>query len=231
LKYNPLDKKNLGVSVRSALLAQPVRPMLELLLKSKNRYANKFLGAGIYAIYYTGDFPSYHGVAVQNRGGRFEAPIYVGKAVPEGSRKGGLIDSEEAETTEALFERLKIHARSIEEVINLNVADFHFRYLEVDDIWIPLGETYMIHGFQPVWNKVAAGFGIKTPGGRRKDQYMSLWDTLHPGRKFVAKLGLPPNPREPEEKIRGDVERFLVMPDEEKAKVAVKDDGSEGEDA
>jgi hypothetical protein len=230
LKYNPLDKKNLGSSVRSALLARSVRPMSDLLLKRANRYVNKFLGAGIYAIYYTGYFSSYQAVAEQNRDGRFDAPIYVGKAVPEGSRKGGLIDLDKTEKTEALFERLKIHANSIDEVTNLDLADFHFRYLEVDDIWIPLGETYMIHGFQPVWNKVAAGFGIKTPGGRRKQQYMSLWDTLHPGRRFVTALGLPPNPKEPEAKIRGDVERFLALPVEEKAKVAVKDDGSDGEE-
>ncbi len=39
-------------------------------------------GAGIYAIYYVGDFPSYAPVAERNHDGRFEAPIYVGKAIP-----------------------------------------------------------------------------------------------------------------------------------------------------
>lgn len=162
--YNPLDKGNLGVSVREALLKQPVMPMTHLLVKSKNRYANKFFGAGIYAIYYTGDFAAYKPMADQNRDGKFAAPIYVGKAVPEGARKGGLIDL--AKPTYALFDRLKIHAQSIQEVSNLELADFHFRYLVVDDIWIPLGETYMIEKFQPVWNKKVDGFGNKTPGKR-----------------------------------------------------------------
>ena len=89
-----------------ALLQQPVRSMSELLTKPGTRYLNKFFGAGIYAIYYTGAFPAYKPLAEQNGEGRFAMPIYVGKAVPKGSRKGGLIDP--AKETDALFERLKI---------------------------------------------------------------------------------------------------------------------------
>jgi hypothetical protein len=71
--YNPLDKKNLGISVADAMLARPVSPLTP---------GDRFLGAGIYAIYYVGDFPSYAPVAERNHDGRFEAPIYVGKAIP-----------------------------------------------------------------------------------------------------------------------------------------------------
>lgn len=215
--YNPLAKENLGVSVRDALLKQPVLPMPP----------GKFKGTGIYAIYYTGTFKHYRRIAEQNRENRFECPIYVGKAVPKGSRKGGLIKNPENST--ALTSRLKHHADSIRATQNLKIDDFFFRYLAVEDIWIPLGETYMIEKFQPVWNKVVEGFGIKTPGKRRKDQYTSLWDTIHPGRKFVASLGLPPNPKVAAEILR-DIETYLLMPQEQKAQIAVRDDGDADED-
>jgi len=225
--YNPLDKENLGHSVREALLKEPIVAMADLLVKSKLSYSNKFAGTGIYAIYYVGDFLAYASIASRNVGGKFESPIYVGKAVPAGSRKGGLLDQEAP--TNALFERLKQHAQGIEEASNLSLSDFHFRCLIVEDIWIPLGETYMIDRFQPLWNKVVEGFGIKTPGERRKHQYTSLWDTIHPGRKFVKRLSLPPNP-----KLAGDIlkeiEAYLAMPQREKAKIPIKDDGgSEGD--
>ncbi len=110
----------------------------------------------------------------------------------------------------ALANRLKEHAETIQAAENLRLADFLFRYLVVDDIWIPLGETYMIERFQPVWNMIVEGFGIKTPGKRRRGQYTSLWDTLHPGRAFVTKLGLPPNPRS-SKRIEMDVEHFLAL--------------------
>lgn len=220
--YNPLDKGNLGVSVREALLKQPIGFMSDLLRKTGTRtYCNKFAGAGTYAIYYTGNFQAYKVIAEQNRDEKFEAPIYVGKAVPQGARKGGLLDSTKG--TEALFKRLRTHARSIQEVSNLDLADFYFRYLIVDDIWIPLGETYMIEKFQPVWNKVG-GFGNNTPGKRRKDRFMSEWDTVHPGRSYVAKLSLPPNLKTSAQIVR-EIENYLVLPQEEKAKLPVVDDG------
>jgi hypothetical protein len=224
--YNPLAKQSLGVSVREALLQQPVQAMPKLLVKSNKRYVNRFLGAGIYAIYYTGDFVAYKQVAEQNREEKFAAPIYVGKAVPEGARKGGVLDT--TKDTDALFDRLKIHAQTIEQVTNLELNDFHFRYLVVDDIWIPLGETYMIEKFQPVWNKKVDGFGNKTPGKRRKTQFKSLWDTVHPGRSYVANLELPVNPKTAEQILK-EIEEYLAMPEEKKAELPVIDDGGSDE--
>lgn len=79
--YNPLDKKNLAESVANALLARPVYSLPP---------PDRFVGAGIYAIYYVGgDLPSYRRIAELNREGRFAAPIYIGKAVPPGARSGG----------------------------------------------------------------------------------------------------------------------------------------------
>jgi Eco29kI restriction endonuclease len=197
--YNPLDKLHLGESVRDALLRQPVTRLPP---------SERFAGAGIYALYYTGDFPAYRRIAELNADGAYRAPIYVGEAVPEGARKGGLLDPTK---TLKLNARLREHARSIEQAENLRVEDFQCRFLIVDDIWIPLGEALMIHTFAPVWNKVIDGFGIHTPGAGRGKQMISAWDTLHPGRAFVNKLALPANPKRPEQLIK-DVEEFLALP-------------------
>lgn len=176
--YNPLDKMNLGRSVAEALLARPVASLAQI---------GDLVGAGVYAIYYVGPFGAYAPVAEQNRNGKFEQPIYVGKAVPKGARKGGL--AFDASKGRALRDRLRQHASSIHEAANLELADFYFRSLMVDDIWIPLGENMMIEQFKPIWNLVIDGFGNKDPGKRRATQYLSPWDVLHPGRKFAAKLG------------------------------------------
>ena len=175
--YNPLDKMNLGRSVAEALLLRPIA----LLTQTAD-----LAGAGVYAIYYTGAFEAYAPVAEKNATGNFDQPIYVGKAVPKGARKGGL--AFDASKGRALRDRLRQHAASIDEATNLDLGDFHFRSLVVDDIWIPLGENMMIEQFKPIWNLVIDGFGNKDPGKRRATQYRSPWDVLHPGRQFAAKL-------------------------------------------
>lgn len=177
--YNPLDKLNLGRSVAEALLQRPVAPLAE---------TAGIVGAGVYAIYYTGDFPAYAPVAAKNCGDAFGQPIYVGKAVPKGARKGGL--TFDASTGHSLRSRLRKHAASVTEARNLNLADFHFRSIVVDDIWIPLGENMMIEQFHPIWNRVIDGFGNNDPGLRRATQYRSPWDVLHPGRGFAEKLAV-----------------------------------------
>lgn len=175
--YNPLDKMNLGRSVAEALLDVPVAPL------SKTQ---RLVGAGVYAIYYTGRFSPYAPIAAKNRHRQFAQPIYVGKAIPKGGRKGGI--SKDAASGTALRDRLGQHASSINEVNNLQLRDFYFRAIVVDDIWIPLGENMLIEQFRPVWNLVVDGFGNKDPGRRRSTQYRSAWDVIHPGRSFAAKL-------------------------------------------
>ena len=76
--YNPLDKLNLGKSVVEALLGTAARGLDEV---------SAFGGAGIYAIYYNGRFEPYRPIAEVD-GSLGQTPIYVGKAVPSGSRKG-----------------------------------------------------------------------------------------------------------------------------------------------
>ena len=175
--FNPLDKKSLGASVADALLAQPIG-----LLPPKER----FIGAGIYAIYYSGDHAAYKTIAKADAEGKEIPPIYVGKAVPAGARKGGF--GLDIPAGAVLFNRLSEHADSIQQTKDLSIKDFACRYLVVDDIWIPLGESLLIEMFSPIWNRLIDGFGNHDPGSGRYQQQRSPWDVLHPGRAFAEKL-------------------------------------------
>jgi len=177
--YNPLDKLNLARSIEAELLARPMQP-LEALADVP--------GAGVYAIYYAGAFEAYRPIVDGSR------PIYVGKAIPKGGRKGGI--SANSAIGRSLQDRLRQHASSIAQASNLKLGDFSARVLTVDDIWISLGENMLIENFQPVWNVVIDGFGNKTPGARRATQYRSPWDVLHPGRSFADVLAAHPQPPE-----------------------------------
>lgn len=181
--YNPLDKKELGTSIMHKLLETDVCPLPP----------DPFIGAGVYALYYTGSFPAYAALAQVNQNEEYACPIYVGKAVPNGARKGGQGDIEDPGTV--LHKRLSDHAKSINAAVNLNLSDFCCRYLSVDDIWIPLAESILIERFKPVWNRVLDGFGNHDPGKGRHAGKISDWDCVHPGRPWVAKLqagGLSP---------------------------------------
>lgn len=145
-----------------------------------------FIGAGIYAIYYVGDFYLYKEISELNAHDRFSWPIYVGKAVPAGARKGGF--GLGADPKQVLFKRLAEHAASITQAKNLDLADFTCRFLVVDDIWIPLAESLLIETYQPLWNRKIDGFGNHDPGSGRYNQQRSPWDTLHPGRPWAERL-------------------------------------------
>ncbi|VEN72964.1 Restriction endonuclease [Candidatus Desulfarcum epimagneticum] len=190
--YNPLDKANLGESVADALLRKP-----QIRLSDVKRFA----GAGIYAVYFGGDFPPYAPISSKGNG---EIPIYVGKAVPPGARKGGF--GLDADPGAALYKRLKEHSESIEQAANINPDDFSCRYLSVDDIWIPLGEALLIAKFCPLWNKIIDGFGNHDPGKGRYKQARSRWDTLHPGRSWAIKCQTR---SENADQIITEVEEFL----------------------
>jgi hypothetical protein len=193
--FNPLDKLNLAESLADALLKKPVFSLPP---------DTAFEGAGIYAIYYAGGFAPYKILSAKNRGKDPKAPIYVGKAVPAGARKGGF--GLGADPGRALLKRLKEHANSIDEAKNLELAHFSCRYLVCDDIWIPLGEALLIERFQPPWNVLIEGFGIHTPGKGRKKQVRSMWDTVHPGRSLAR--GLPANPKTERKILRRIADHF-----------------------
>lgn len=176
--YNPLEKVNLGISVAEAMLSQSALPLGKLAA---------FHGAGIYAIYYHGRHPAYDQLAAINSNQGPTVPIYVGKAIPEGGRKGGgAVVSVKGSATKALFKRLGEHAESIR-ATQLSIDDFSCRYLVVDDIWIPLGESLLIARFSPVWNLLVDGFGNHDPGKGRYNGLVPKWDVLHPGRAWAEK--------------------------------------------
>ena len=175
--YNPLDKRSLGQSVANALLKRPTESLGKL---------EEFAGAGIYAIYYVGDFVLYETITQANSNSLFKQPIYVGKAVPAGARKGGF--GLGANPGKVLFRRLNEHAESIRLTKNLRLGDFYCRYLVTDDIWIPLAEAILIDLFNPVWNKLLDGFGNHDPGKGRYEQQRAPWDTIHPGRAWAEKV-------------------------------------------
>jgi len=177
--YNPLDKINLGKSVADALLARPVHPIDAI---------PPFEGAGIYVIYYRGPFPAYAPIAAANAE-EARWPIYIGKAIPSGGRKGASLTA--SARGRSLFNRMSEHRDSIRDVERgsgtLAVADFQVRYLTVDDIWIPLGESLLIVRFRPIWNRELDGFGNHDPGGGRYNGLRPLWDHLHPGRQWATR--------------------------------------------
>jgi len=193
--YNPLDKQNLGVSVAQAMLARQVVRLGMI---------QQFQGAGMYAIYYVGEFAPYHLVAEGNREDRFEVPIYVGKAVPPGSRKGGFGLGDNPGP--ALYKRLKEHADSIRAAENLDIDDFFCRFLVVEDIWIPLGESLLITRYAPLWNTSIDGYGNHDPGKGRYEQLRSRWDVFHPGRAWALKCQ---ERDETAEQIASEVEAYL----------------------
>ncbi len=193
--YNPLDKLRLGESVAKALLDRPVSILPP---------PETFVGAGIYALYYTGAFPPYRKIAEKNAAEEWAAPIYVGKAVPAGARKGGYGLGESP--GEVLYRRLKEHSESIAQAENLSLSDFKCRYLIVDDIWIPLGESLLVSTFSPLWNQFLDGFGNHDPGAGRYNQQRSSWDVIHPGRPWATKL--KPNSR-PREEFLKTIAKFL----------------------
>lgn len=174
--FNPLDKRHLGESVAEAVLATDVHKLPPA----------PFIGAGVYVLYYTGPFLAYNELSEANQDGQYKRPIYVGKAVPAGARKGGL--GLDVDPGLALQKRLIEHGDSIAAAENLSLDDFYCRFLVVDDIWIPLAESLLIEKFQPVWNRILDGFGNHDPGSGRYNQQKSPWDCLHPGRSWANRL-------------------------------------------
>lgn len=198
--YNPLDRVELGKSVERALLARPLEPL---------GASRRFVGAGLYAIYYDGDFEPYADIATPNRE-LGEIPIYVGRARPRGARQGVFEGLGVTTPDPVLFDRLREHANSIRHVEpqgTLRIADFYCRYLVADDIWVPLGEALLIGHYRPLWNVVVDGFGNHPPGSGRTRQARSPWDELHPGRGWAAAL---PSPKASREAIIARVKAHLA---------------------
>jgi hypothetical protein len=174
--YNPLSKRNLAASIVTKLLHQ----------EPQEFPAPSFPGAGLYLLYYAGSFEAYHKISEPNLKGKFRQPIYVGKATPKGGRKG--LEGFDVPHGQALCRRLKEHSDSIAFADNLELKDFRCRWLVVDEVFIPLGESLLISHYRPLWNAVVDGFGNHDPGSGREKGKKPMWDVLHPGRPWADKL-------------------------------------------
>lgn len=144
-----------------------------------------FVGTGVYALYYTGKSKYYKPLYDLNRVS-FNQPIYVGKAVPRGWRQG-----RSQEATNELYRRLCDHTNSISQATNLQISDFHCRFMILEDAaadMIGTVEAALIRYYTPIWNNMIDGFGNHDPGSGRYEQAISDWDVLHPGRSWASRL-------------------------------------------
>lgn len=148
----------------------------------------RFLGTGVYALYYTGKAKPYAKYAELNRLA-YDFPIYVGKAVPKGWRQSRQVDSIEKQSSE-LYSRLREHARSIIAVDSLLNDEFSCRFMIFEGAssdMIGTLEASIIKWKRPLWNSYLDGFGNHTPGSGRFEQAASEWDIVHPGRPWAEK--------------------------------------------
>jgi len=172
--YDPLKLENLARSIEIKLLEMEPAHISGL---------HPMFGAGIYAIYYVGDHELYKPIA----DGR-TTPIYVGKAVYPGGRKGLAAREDDLAP---LWKRIDEHRVSLACAGDLDVDDFRVRYLVAVDFFVSLAEQLMIRQFRPVWNTLVDGFGNHAPGGNRADGARPPWDELHPGRPWSTPERMP----------------------------------------
>lgn len=172
-EYNPLDYENL---TRNCVLELMQRGPFNLPLE------RRFQGAGVYALFYVGNFEPYRRVVSLDA----QYPIYVGKADPPGSRRGATIEVQQASAT--LYNRIGQHVRSIREAENLRLEDFICRFLVVTPLWVTMAERFLIQHYRPLWNLCLDGFGNHDPGSGRHQGEISWWDALHPGRSWAGRL-------------------------------------------
>ncbi|MEV6203088.1 Eco29kI family restriction endonuclease [Streptomyces sp. NPDC051771] len=128
---------------------------------------------GVYALYYVGSHSLYRPVSSS----ACAVPIYVGKSLPSGKSRSGIV------VRGSMNRRLRTYLRLLEDVHDLDAQDFLVRYLPVDEIGTIGPERLLIGDHRPVWNIVAEGFGVHTQGSvRAATTPRTFWDELHPGR-------------------------------------------------
>lgn len=171
-RFDPLTPLNLARSVERALLDEPLNPITP---------SGSFGGGGVYCVYYSGSYEPYAAIA----DGSPQNPIYAGSATMHGRSVSGLLAPTDRPL---LFNRLRDHARTLQQAENLRLDDFSCRFLVADDMWAPRAAALLIAHFQPLWNVVVDGFGLHEPGAGRYAQARSSWDELHPGRSWAARL-------------------------------------------
>jgi hypothetical protein len=168
--FDPSNPNRVGEIIAGALVMQPMHPIGSI---------PPFYGAGVYAIYYRGDFDAY--LPIKN----IEHPIYVGKADPQ---KNDAKTPEDQGTR--LYRRLDEHRKTIAQAKStLNIEDFYCRYLAVVTGWQTAAEAHLIGRYRPIWNKetkICYGFGKHGDDSKTRGNERSPWDMLHPGRQWAA---------------------------------------------
>ena len=149
--------------------------------------SGNFVGIGVYAVYYSGNFTHYTKISELNRA-QCNQPIYIGKAVPAGWRTArASIDN----NSNTLYARLRGHGRSIGQGKGIRLVDFKCRFvilLGVEAELISAVEAQLIRDYKPLWNTLIDGFGNHDPGKGRYNQAPSEWDVLHSGRPWANRL-------------------------------------------
>lgn len=178
--FDPSEPTTAGRIVALTLVAQPAHPLAKI---------PDFYGAGVYAIYYRGAFPAYDLLSDHDH------PIYVGKADPESSGAGNVIDQ-----GRALSLRLREHAKSIRSATStLDIDDFVCRFLVTQSGYQKAAEEYLIRFFTPIWNsetKICFGLGKHGDSSTTRVNKRSPWDTMHPGRKWANSIAEDQKPRD-----------------------------------
>jgi len=98
---------------------------------------------------------------------------------------------EDEKSSSELFSRLNQHVKSIAAGRGLKVSDFYCRFAIFEggsEDMIAAIEAALIAIHSPLWNSVIDGFGNHDPGARRYSGQPTIWDTLHPGRSWAAKM-------------------------------------------
>jgi hypothetical protein len=167
--FDPTDPNTSGRVVALTLVAQTKHPLARI---------PEFYGAGVYAIYYRGDFPPY--APLKGR----DHPIYVGKADPDNQAAKDAVSQ-----GTKLSARLNEHARSIRKAATtLDINDFECRFLIVQTGFQKSAEDYLINFFKPIWNsetKICFGLGKHGDSSETRVNKRSPWDTMHPGREWA----------------------------------------------
>lgn len=167
--FDPTAPSTAGRIVALTLVAQARHPLAAI---------PEFYGAGVYAIYYKGDFDTYGPLSGTDH------PIYVGKADPmDAGAKDAIAQGAK------LSARLAEHAKSIRKAATtLNIDDFECRFLIVQTGFQKSAEEYLINFFKPIWNsetKICFGLGKHGDSSETRVNKRSPWDTLHPGRAWA----------------------------------------------
>ncbi len=167
--FDPTDPNTAGRVVALTLVAQARHPLAAI---------PEFYGAGVYAIYYRGDFAPYAPLAGTDH------PIYVGKADPDNQAAKDAVSQ-----GTKLSGRLNEHAKSIRKATTtLSIDDFECRFLIVQTGFQKSAEDYLINFFKPIWNsetKICFGLGKHGDSSETRGNKRSPWDTMHPGREWA----------------------------------------------